>query len=153
MSNHENASTVKIHIDGHQYESPNPATGSALYALGHVAADLELFHGVPGDQEGSPVENGPEVVYLKENDHFHSEKPKPYTIYVNGQQKEITTKTLSFADLVKIAFPVPPTGENILYTVSYEDGPSENQQGSLKESQSIKVKKGMIFNVTATDKS
>jgi hypothetical protein len=60
---------------------------------------------------------------------------------------------VSFNEIVKLAFPTPPTGANILYTVSYEDGPRVNPQGSLKEGQSVVVKNGMIFNVTATDKS
>ena len=60
---------------------------------------------------------------------------------------------MTFDEIVKLAFPTPPPGTNILYTVSYEDGPRINPQGSLKEGQSVKVKNGMIFNVTATDKS
>ena len=65
----------------------------------------------------------------------------------------VTTRTVTFDEIVKLAFPNPPSGANILYTVSYEDGPRKNPQGSLKEGQSVKVKNGMIFNVTATDKS
>ena len=56
-------------------------------------------------------------------------------------------------EIAKLAFPTPPEGANILYTVSYEDGPRINPQGSLKEGQSVVVKNWMIFNVTATDKS
>lgn len=153
MSEHEKASTVQIHIDGHKYESPNPTTGAALYVLGHIAAELELFRGGPSERDGSPVENGPEVVQLKDNEHFHSGRPKPYTIYVNAEAKEVTARTLSFDDLVKLAFPVPPTGENILFDITYDAGPSENQEGSLKPGDSIKVKKGMIINVSATNRS
>jgi len=148
-SNHQ----VRIHIDQHRYESPNPTTGTALYALGKVAAGLELYREVSGKREDEPVENGPETVHLHEDDHFHSGPPKTYTIYVNGQKKEVTTKVLTFDAIVKLAYPTPPTGENILYTVSYEDGPPSNPQGSLQEGGKARVKNGMIFNVTATDKS
>jgi Multiubiquitin len=72
---------------------------------------------------------------------------------VNGQQKVVMMKTETFAQIVALAFPTPPTGSNIVYTVSYEDGPRANSQGSLKDGQSVKVKDGMIFNVTATDRS
>ena len=86
---------------------------------------------------------------------FHSgpAQPRKYTIIVNGQKKTVTTKKVSFDEIVKLAFPTPPEGANILYTVSYEDGPRINPQGSLKEGQSVLVKNWMIFNVTATDKS
>ncbi len=144
---------VRIHIDQNPYESPNPTTGEALYILGEVPVGLELYREVTGDKEDQPVENGHETVHLKEDEHFHSGPPKTYTIYVNGQKEEVTSKTLTFAEIVALAYPTPPTGFNILYTVSYEDGPHANPQGSLKEGESVKVKNGMIFNVTATDKS
>jgi hypothetical protein len=144
---------VRIHIDQHKYESPTPTTGVALYVLGKVAAGLELFREVTGDKEDQPIENGPEIVHLTPDEHFHSGQPKTYTIFVNGQKKVVTTKTVTFAQIVALAFPSPPTGDNILYTISYEDGPPANPQGSLQEGGTVKVKNGMIFNVTATDKS
>lgn len=144
---------VRIHIDQHPYESPDPTTGTALYALGRVASGLELYREVTGDREDQAVENGPEVIHLREDEHFHSGPRKTYTIYVNGQKKTVDRKTLTFAEVVALAYPSPPTGDNILYTVSYEDGPHSNPQGSLKEGESVKIKNGMIFNVSATDKS
>ena len=108
-----------------------------------------------GDKEDPIVENDDEPIHLREDEHFHSgpAQPRKFTIIVNGQKKVVTTKTVTFDEIVKLAFPTPPPGANILYTVSYEDGPRVNPQGSLKEGQSVKVKNGMIFNVTATDKS
>ena len=153
MEKHEQKTNVIVFIDQNRYVSSNPTTGEVLYVLGKVAAGLELYREVTGDKEDQPVEDGPEILHLHEDEHFHSGPPKTYTIYVNGQKKVVTTKTLTFAEIVKLAYPTPPTGENILYTVSYEDGPPANPQGSLKEGGTVKVKNGMIFNVTATDKS
>lgn len=146
---------VRIHIDEKMYESRNPTTGDALYRLGHVQPGYDLFREVKGDREDAVVENDAEPIHLREDEHFHSEaaQPRKFTIIVNGQKKVVTTKTVTFDEIVKLAFPAPPAGANILYTVSYEDGPRLNPQGSLKEGQTVKVKNGMIFNVTATDKS
>jgi hypothetical protein len=144
---------VRIHIDDRRYESPNPTTGTALYALGEVAAGLELYREVQGNREDTPIDNGPETVHLKEDDHFHSGLPKTYKIYVNGQEKTVTTKKVTFEQIVTLAFPNPPSGENILFTVGYEDGPHVNPMGSLMPGGKVKVKDGMIFNVTPTDKS
>jgi Multiubiquitin len=78
---------------------------------------------------------------------------KEVTIIVNGRKKEISKKELSFAEVVALAFSVPPTGENILFTVTYRKGSDNKPEGTLIQGQSVKVKEGMIFNVTATDKS
>jgi hypothetical protein len=155
MENHEHKHQIRIHIDQRPYESPNPTTGDALYKLGHVQAGFELFREVKGDKEDPEVPDGPETVHLREDEHFHSgpARPKKFTIIVNGQQKIVTTKTVTFEGIVKLAFPNPPTGQNILFTVGYEDGPHANPSGSLLPGGKVKVKDGMIFNVTPTDKS
>ena len=153
MSEHEHKHEVKIFIDQEAYHSPNPTTGSALYVLGKVAPGMELFREVTGDREDPEVPNGPEAIHLKEDEHFHSGKPKVYHIIVNGQQKTVTTKTVSYEGIIKLAFPDPITGPNIIYTVGYEDGPHHNPSGSLMTGGKVKVKDGMIFDVTPTDKS
>jgi hypothetical protein len=155
MENPEHKHHVRIHIDEKPYESPNPTAGEALYKLGHVQPGFELFREVKGDREDPEVPDGPEPVHLREDEHFHSGPPvhREFTIIVNGQKKVVTAKRVTFDQIVKLAFPTPPSGANILYTISYEDGPPANPQGSLKEGETVKVKNGMIFNVTATDKS
>lgn len=144
---------VRIHIDQKQYHSPNPTTGEALYVLGHIAAGLELYKEVDGDREDRPIPNGPETVRLKEDDHFHSGPHVTYTIYVNGKQKVVDKKWLTYEEVVELAFPGAPTGDNILYSVTYEDGPHPNPAGSLAEGGKVKIKDGMIFNVTPTNRS
>ena len=59
----------------------------------------------------------------------------------------------SVAQLVALAFDTPPTGENIVFTITYRRGHGDKPEGSLVEGETVKIKKGMIFNVTATDKS
>jgi len=75
------------------------------------------------------------------------------TIIVNGRQKEVTARELSFADIIKLAFDNPPSGPNVLFTVTYRRGSGDKPEGTLVEGQTVKVRDGMIFNVTATDKS
>lgn len=79
---------------------------------------------------------------------------KEVTIIVNGRQRRYDLRTtLSFSELVLIAFPNTPAGTNIYYTVNYRHGPSEKPQASLIDGDTIRLSDGMIFNVTATDKS
>ena len=83
-----------------------------------------------------------------------SDKPdkKDVTIIVNGREKTVPKTDLTSGDLVKLAFDDPPTGEFICFTITYRRGHG-NKEGTLAEGESVKVKDGMIFNVTATDKS
>lgn len=85
----------------------------------------------------------------KPQDHVHVT-----TIIVNAQRKTVTTKEITFEQVVDLAFDGnPPRGENWMFTVTYRRGAEESPQGSLVTGASVKVKKEMVFNVTATDKS
>jgi len=75
------------------------------------------------------------------------------TIIVNGQEKGWVEKTISFDEVVALAFNPVPEGPNVLITVSYRRGPEEKAQGTLTKGQSVEVKHNMRFDVTATDKS
>ena len=88
-----------------------------------------------------------------ENDHEGQGHNKELTIIVNGRQKVVTEKEISFAEIVTLAFDNPPTGENIILTVTYHKGEGNKPEGTLIIGETVKVKGGMIFNVTATDKS
>jgi Multiubiquitin len=89
----------------------------------------------------------------QENKHEGQGRDKEFTIIVNGRQKVVTQKELSFAEIVALAFDNPPTGPNIVFTVTYRRGEGNKPEGTLIEGETVKVKEGMIFNVTATDKS
>lgn len=79
---------------------------------------------------------------------------KTVTIYINGEAKEVEKKeTLTFEEVVQLAFDNPPTGANVQFTVVYTRGMGNKPSGTLVEGQSVKVKDGMEFNVTATNKS
>ncbi|EQD36789.1 hypothetical protein B2A_12020 [mine drainage metagenome] len=76
-----------------------------------------------------------------------------FEIFVNAQPKKWAEESISFSQVVALAFPNPVTGGNIVYSVTYSRGPKENPQGTLVEGQSVQVKSGMVFDVTKTDKS
>lgn len=74
-------------------------------------------------------------------------------IFVNTRPKEVHPGRISFDEVVKLAYPIPPPGQLIEYEVTYRNGPPPNRKGTLIENQSVVVGEGMIFVVTATDKS
>ena len=75
------------------------------------------------------------------------------TIIVNTREKEVEGKEVTYDQIVALAFENPPTGENIEITIAYRDGPGPDKEGSLQPGATVRIKKDMIFDVTATDKS
>lgn len=75
------------------------------------------------------------------------------TIIVNTREKEVDGKEVTYDQIVALAFDSPPTGENIEITVAYREGPGPDKEGTLQPGGSVPIKKEMIFDVTATDKS
>jgi Multiubiquitin len=82
-----------------------------------------------------------------------NEKDKSITIVVNGREKTVTSKELTFDEVANLAFDDPQPGPNIVFTITYRRGHGDKPEGSLVEGGTVKVKDGMIFNVTRTDKS
>lgn len=77
---------------------------------------------------------------------------KSYTIIVNTREKTVETDQITFEQVVSLAFDEPPTGENLQITVLYRRGHG-NKEGTLVAGQSVKVKNGMVFDVTLANKS
>lgn len=75
------------------------------------------------------------------------------TITVNGRRKSIEQRSLTFDELLALAFDPVPDGPNWCFTITYRNGPRPNPEGTLIEGQSVRITDRMVFNVTATDKS
>lgn len=82
------------------------------------------------------------------------ERPKTVTIVINGRPKTLPKKeVLTFEEVIALAFENPPTGDGIQYTVQYTRGHGNKPAGTLVEGQSVKIKEGMEFDVTSTNRS
>lgn len=83
-----------------------------------------------------------------------TERDRDFWIVVNGRRKEVHKRRLTFEEVVKLAFPEAPPSGNIIYTVTYRNGGNHHHpEGTLIVGESVKIKDGTIFDVTATDKS
>lgn len=72
---------------------------------------------------------------------------------VNGREKIWTQPSISFGQLMELAFGVYEDKPHIAYTSTYDKGPKENRNGVFVKGQSVYVTNNMIFNATKTDKS
>jgi hypothetical protein len=143
---------VRVHIDQHAYESPNPTAGSALYELAHVQADFVLLKEVEGDREDELVPRDGQEMHVHEDEHFHSAPAKPgVTIYVNTDPFPWDRPKISYDEVVKLAFPNGPFGGDVRYSVMWTK--PDGQEGALRIGQSVMVVNEMTFDVRNADKS
>lgn len=82
----------------------------------------------------------------------HKPDAKTVTIFVNGRERTVTKEDISYDEVVHLAFDPVPSGPNIVITVTYRRGHGNKPEGTMVPGDKVKVKEGMIFNVTATDK-
>lgn len=125
--------------------------------------DIRTIAGIPKDHElfldsdhDRPIPRGSSVRLSGAGvEHVRSRKaaPKKVHILVNAREREVEPGTITFEQLIVLAFPTPPTGPQVSFTVSYRKGPPPRPEGSLLPGQSVHVIDGMTFHVTATDKS
>lgn len=128
-------------------------TGAALKKLARVDAEatevwLDYAGGedrVVGDDEAVSLAGAGVERFVT--------RPLRITIIVNGRPKEASKRQLTFLEIVQLAHAGAQEQGNTVYTVTYLGGPPQNPEGTLVEGQSVWVKNGMRFNVTATDKS
>ncbi|HEY4360264.1 MAG TPA: multiubiquitin domain-containing protein [Bryobacteraceae bacterium] len=88
---------------------------------------------------------------VQEVEQEQDEKKKQVTIVVNARPHLVAKGDICFDAVVKLSG--LPGGENVTFTVTYRRGEGHKPEGSLVEGECVKVKEGMIFNVTRTDKS
>jgi hypothetical protein len=75
------------------------------------------------------------------------------TIIVNARKKKWLDQTISFEQLVVLAFGVFQGDMSSIYTVVFKGGEEKKKEGMMVLGDVINVKNNMIFNVTATNKS
>ena len=127
-------------------------TGHSLKRLLGMPDDAELLRDnespddkLIGDSETVEFKDGP--VFTCRSQHA----AKDVKIIVNGREKVVAAKTISYAELVLLAFgSIDP---ETIYTVQFKHGPPSNPAGSMVAGDVVKLQCGMIFNVTPTRKS
>jgi len=77
---------------------------------------------------------------------------KLVTIIVNTREHQVEKDEITFDEVVALGLNPVPSGPNVLITVTYHRGQG-NKSGDLLPGQSVKVKDGMVFDVTSTDQS
>ena len=144
------AHLVRIHINREALESPDPTTGEALYALADIPAHQRLYREVDGDKEDKPVPRDGELIRLKKDEHFYSQKV--FDIFVNTDEHQVDKKHITYAQVVDLYLGSGGSPSNE-YLVKFSHGPAENPSGTLAPGQKVTVRDGMRFRVAGTGES
>jgi hypothetical protein len=78
---------------------------------------------------------------------------KSFTIIVNAEEHNWPQHEITFEQVIELGFPGKPQTDTLTYSVMYRKG-EDRKDGILSAGQPpVKVKDGMIFDVTPTDRS
>lgn len=83
----------------------------------------------------------------------HGAQEKSYGIVVNGRPRTAEGPEICFDRVVLLAYDPVPTGDLVTITVTYHRGQGNKPQGTLTATECVRLKKGMEFDVTVTDRS
>ncbi len=76
-----------------------------------------------------------------------------FAIIINAELAVVPHETVSYAEVVNIAYPVPP-GPDTTSTVTFRKAKEPRHEGILVEGETVEVKKeGTTFDVVPTGKS
>jgi hypothetical protein len=143
-------------LNGVRYEwTQEYITGAELRRVGNIPEVEDIFLAIKKPWEDEPVPDEKTVNLARpEIEHFYSKnKEQKLVLIVNGTPKDWDNKTISFEQLVVLAFGSYDPNPGKVYTVTYDRGPRENPEGTMVKGDIVFVKNKMIFNVTCTDKS
>lgn len=84
----------------------------------------------------------------------HAVESKTVTIVVEGTQHEWPKNSdITYAQVVTLEVPDYPEHQEITYAITYRNGHGNKPEGVLAPGGSVKVKEGMVFNVSESGQS
>jgi hypothetical protein len=85
---------------------------------------------------------------------MENDKPKKdVTIIVEGTPHPWPKDEISYAEVVTLEVPDYAQHPEITYSVTYKRGQGNKPEGTLVPGATVKVKEGMVFNVSETGQS
>ena len=81
------------------------------------------------------------------------DKQKLVTIIIDGSPHEVEKDDMTYVEIVTLADPEFPQHPNTTYSVTYKRGHGNKPEGTLSPGGSVKIKDGMVFNVSRTGQS
>ncbi|MFA7942182.1 multiubiquitin domain-containing protein [Pseudomonas brenneri] len=146
--------TFRFFIDGQAQDwGAQRISGRTLKKLAGVDAQkYDIFLVIPGDDDE----------LIEDRDLFDLGRPGvekfaaveiTIKVFVNTQPMIVHSRNLNYWEVVRLAYPQAVPDPNAHFTVTFAKGHEGNSSANLVDGQYVRIKKGMHFNVTPTDKS
>lgn len=78
---------------------------------------------------------------------------KMVTIIIDGSPHEVGKDEITYVELVTLADHQYPQHPETTYSVTYKRGQGNKPEGTLSPGGTVRVKEGMVFNVSRTGQS
>ncbi|WEK35886.1 MAG: multiubiquitin domain-containing protein [Candidatus Pseudobacter hemicellulosilyticus] len=143
-------------INGQPFESESQyIQGKKIRRQGNIAADHDIFLSIAGLWDDEKVQDDDFINLARPGlEQFYSkQKHTEIILIVNGREKKWNDATITYRQVVELAYGNYVENDQKVYTVTYKRGPEQNPEGSMVTGDRVFVKNKMIFNVTQTDKS
>lgn len=147
---------LQLTVNGRQYEwHQEYIIGAEIRKLGDIPPNEDIFLAIKKPWQDEPIPDDKQVNLARpEIEHFYSkDKHHKITLIVNGRPKPWIERTITFEQVVVLAFGSFDPNPDKVYTVTYDKGTHENPDGTMVKDDKVFVKDKMVFNVTCTDKS
>lgn len=128
--------------------------GVQIRELGNIPMDVDIYLDIKEGWEDDLITDEEVVDLARPGKEKFITKPAQtkFTIIVNAQEKSWDKPTISFEQIIELAFGKYDPNPNIGYTVTYFRGHEPKPEGTMVKTSVVRVKNKMVFNVTATDK-
>ncbi len=148
--------TIIVNIDDKEYQVDEIfMTPLELLDVAKIDSDSHYLIEVRNDGDEITYRKDPEhKITISESSKFYSKEFKKIEyIVVNTDNKPWTKKTITYDEVVELAYGQVSNDPKVLYTITYTKGVPSKPSGTLVKGGEIKVKNKMIFNVTQANQS
>ncbi len=146
---------LHFNVDGKQFSwEKQHIIGKQIRKVANVAEEFEIVLDNKGDFEDLLIEDDERVNLSRPGtENFKTVRADvEITLIVNGRPKPWAKSKISYEQVVELAGG-SSSDPNVVYTVTYDNGPRKNPEGSMSKGDKVRVKNKMVFNATPTNRS
>ena len=145
---------LKFFVNGDPFNSYEQyIKGRVIREFGKIPVDNDLYLKVAPPFKDEMITDDEDVDLARPGKEHFISKPLDVTLIINTRLKPWKKRTISFEEVVILAFGSYDPNPQKVYTVNYSGGPRPKPEGSMVKGSVVPVKNKMNFDVSATNQS